>query len=259
MHKIVALLPGKGLIRIFLSPVVSTCLALVLATNAQAASFSFFQGPETGGYSGGLTAHNDWLSATGEPAPDYYENFEGNDWYHGQVFDSQTTSITFGDDTQFSNVGPDSSSRARTSNGGSCDLGCASPIGTLSWRGNQGNDSTINFGADLTDYLGFWIFDIDHGASVTYTIQFADGSQESVAGAGTGNLKYRFVGFVNEHASSHFEKFWVDAPSHSRFGIDELEWGSTTPVPLPGAIFFFSSGLIGLGLAGLGFRKKNQT
>ena len=200
-------------------------LIVMFSASAYAVNFAFYEAPASSGYNpwnhaGNTGTRSTWLTAVGE-TPDYYANFEGTGWYHGRSF----SGINFGGGTSFYNVG---GSSAYSSNGGGCDLGCASPIGSFSWRGNQNAISKIDFGTP-SDYLGFYIFDIDHGQPVTYKLYFTDGTSETQIGKGTGDGSwYRFVGFINTHGSAKFSSFEVIAPSHSRYGIDELEWGVTT-------------------------------
>lgn len=238
---------------------------LLLPTPVSALNFRFFESPQEGGYatwnhSANVSTRNTWLAAAGE-TPDYYEDFEGTDWrgrpwQNGRVFDSQLTSAVFEGGARFSNVGPDKSSRAYASNGASCALGCARPIGSLSWRGHETNTSTMSFGSNPVDYLGFYIFDTDHPpvTRVTYNIQFTDGTVESIRGSNAYNNRYLFVGFLNTHASASIAKFWIGSHVTSRYGIDNIGWGkidpkptpepTPEPVPEPSSILFVSTGLL---------------
>lgn len=198
-------------------------------------NFTFFEAPQQGGYnpwnhSANTAKHNAWLAAIGE-APDYREDWEGNNWSNGKMFDSQLTPITFGGGAKFSNLGPDGSSRAYASNNANDNLGGTQPIGNLAWRGHETNTSTINFGSNLADYLGFYIFDTDHPSTkVTYNIEFSDGTRESIVGKNAYQNHYLFVGFVNTHSTAAFKKFWITSYKTSRYGIDELEW-AIAPFP----------------------------
>ncbi len=231
-----------------------------IAGSASATGFTFFEAPAVGGYlawndPGNISTHDAWLAAVGENS-DYSENFEGNGWSNGDVFDSQVTSTAFGGGATFSNVGaPDPNWYAYASDGSANALGGSRPIGNLSWRSNGNVDATINFGSGGADYLGFYIFDTDHppATKVTYNVQYTDGTIESIVGGDAYQNRYLFVGFVNNLDTASFERFWIDGVATSRYGIDELEWGSST-VPEPATMILFGIGIAGL--VGIRIRRK---
>ncbi|HHL39830.1 MAG TPA: hypothetical protein ENJ37_04940 [Deltaproteobacteria bacterium] len=234
-------------------------LVLAAAIDVHALSFTFFDSPSKYGYSAwndpaNLATRNAWLAAVGE-SPDYYQNWEGyawdgTPWYSGKLFDVvEVPTAVFGGGVTFSNAGPNRNYPAKALRGVYGQLGGAAAIGILSWRGNQTNNSTVYFGPGGADYLGFWIFDIDHGDPVTYYVHFTDGTVQQVTGQGTANRRYRFVGFVNTHPTASFSKVVINAPTHSAFGIDEMNWGSVAKIVEPPSLLVLAAGLVSAALA----------
>lgn len=192
-----------------------------------------------------------WFNATGETSPDYYENFETG-FNSGQ----NISGLTFGGGAKFYNV----NGTAAVLAGGGRKLGGSPAIGALSWSNSSFSNtsySKIDF-VTPADYLGFYIFDTDHGGTtVKYNVGFTDGTSSSVSGNRAGQNKYVFVGLVNTHPYAQFDSVSVETRSASYYGIDELEWGKTpsAPIPEPGTLLLLGSGLTGLAASRKKFRK----
>ncbi len=231
----------------FSSTAESTPLALV------------FESPQASSWTnaGIVATYNAWLTAIGE-TPDYGEDWDGkdwqgNNWVDNKLFDIQNVpTAIFTDGVTFGNIGSDSDRRAKADN----NIGSTDAIDKFGWYAHESGISTVNLSKNKADYIGFFIFDTDHGTDVTYTLKFSDGSVFNYDALGTDEDKYRFVGFVNKHPSAMISKLEIYAPDATRYGIDEVKWGRNPHdpvVPEPSSMLLLGSGLIGTALK---LRKK---
>lgn len=237
-------------------------LIILLSSPLHAAVVDVFEAPGADGYipwnhATNIATYNDWLAAVGE-TPDFKEDWDnkdwqGNSWTDGQLFDIQDVpTAVFADGVSFGNIGAQADRHAIAED----SIGSTDAIDLYGWRAHESGPATVFFNSVLgADYLGFYIFDTDHGATVDYKITFSDSSVFLYSALATEEEHYRFVGFVNRHATAKFTKFEVFADDATRYGIDELEWGRINGgqvIPEPATLI-----LISLGLLALPFRRKS--
>jgi len=229
----------------------------LLSSTAESALLTVYESEQSGNpNSAGIVAtYNAWLAAIGE-TPDFGEDWDGLDpwgdpWVDEKIFDFQSDpTAIFADGVTFKNVGAaDADKIAQTDD----DPGSTDAIGAFAWDGHEDYVSRMIF-PNGADYVGFFIFDTDHGSDATYTVRFSDNQVFTYDGAGTDQDKYRFIGLVNNNPSGSISRLDIDAPKGSHYGIDEVQWGRRDPgqVPEPASILLTSMGLLGLA----GFRKR---
>jgi hypothetical protein len=219
------------------------------------------------------TAYDAWVTSVFTrhgilPGDFFSEDFDGPGWTHNQVFDSQEApggapviadGVTISNDLPDALAGPPDSlplvaGRAEEPAKADHSPGSAPAIDRLAWEARDEFDddvdgipeATIDFSANKTDFLGFYVFDASKQG--TFNLQYTDGTIFSFIAAktenqnGAGDGFYRFIGFINTHPTAQINRFWV-TNGGSRYGIDEIEWGrGGHEVPEPGALWLLSVG-----------------
>ncbi len=233
---------------------VAMLLAFCFATQGFAVPVDVYEGPDPGykpwNHPANVAAYNAWRAAIVE-MPDFREDWEGNDelgaaWVDNRVFDVlfvDTTGV-FPDAVSFSN-GPATSKKAQTDT----DPGSTDALDTLAWDAHEDDTARMNL-PNGADYIGFYIFDIDHGTDVFYKLEFTDNSVFTYEGLTQPDNEgyYRFVGFVNTHPTAQFKRLGILASGGSHYGVDNIEWGrrDSHSVPEPTTLLLLGSGVLTL-------------
>jgi hypothetical protein len=248
---------------------------------AMAVDFEFFESPSDDGLTPwnhplNIATYDAWRARVIDlygPTPSWFgEDWDGlapwgDPWEDDDIFDIQDVpGAVFIDGVTFSNDLPEVPGRADRNAEAENTPGSSPAIDSFAWQAEDTDgQALIDFSTNLTDFLGFFIFDAgaDDDDPITYNVQFSDdvGVQQVIGKETKGQFTeggvlmghYRFVGFVNTHPTAHIERFWVVAEDASRYGIDELEWGRPgIEVPAPATLWLLS---VGVGFLLLGRRR----
>jgi hypothetical protein len=209
----------------------------VLSTSLNAAMITF-NSPNA---SDASSTRDAWLSATGVIAPQYLVDFETG------FTDNQNVSGLTGLFPGGLVIRDTSVAGLAMIEGTAGGIGGSNPVGSYALEQNEAPYLELDFSSNPVDYIGFR--DIDHtGTSITVTFVGGSTSLFTIETTTTSGNSAEFTGiFRNDMPKITLVQ--MDSSGDGSWAIDNLEYGASA-VPVPAAIWLFSSGLIGLiGLA----------
>lgn len=204
----------------------------LLATSQAPAALLTFNSANPGE---NVTTRDAWLSAIGINAPaftiDFETGFAADQNISGLI---QIGGLTI-NDTSAANA-------ARVSAG---PFGGSNPVGQFALGHNEAAFLEFDFSSAPIDYFGFK--DIDH-AGTNGIVTFVGGATENISfeTTATSGDSAEFIGLYRNDMPK-ITLIQLNATGDNSWAVDDLEFGA--PVPVPGALYLFLSGVAGLVLS----------
>jgi len=230
---------GILMVRKILCRCISSLAILLLASGAQAALLTFDSDDSSDDTADNATERAAWLTAIVE-TPDFSADFES-----GCVDGATITDLGGGLTLD----------RDGTVESGAGSVDGSDPVDNCALEFNNLDptvDLVMNFAAPV-NYVAF--ADIDHMAAIV-TLTFADFSNDIIAIDATDDAdnSAEFFGLYSDDKLITSIAIDISTPP-GEWALDDIEWGATSQViPVPGAVWLFTSGL---GLLGWVWRRKS--
>ncbi len=183
---------------------------------------------------------NAWLASAGVASPQFFVDFESG------FSDEQNISGQSGLFPAGLVVTDTSSAGSAVIEGTAGGLGGSNPIGGFAVRQNEQPYLVLDFSLNPVDYLAFR--DIDH-TGTTVLVTFVGGATDSftLETTGASGNSAEFAGIV-ANDMPQISMIQLDASGDNKWGIDNIEFGGVSAVPIPAAAWLFGSALLGLGV-----------
>lgn len=119
--------------------------------------------------------------------------------------------------------------------------------GGSQYLGTSGDTETFNF-TDPTNSFGTWITGIQTVFTAALTINFDDGTSETLAIPVNTNGGAEFFGFTDTASFASVTLTDTSNQGTDAWGIDDTTYNTpaTTPIPEPSSLFLLGSGVLGL-------------
>lgn len=218
-------------------------LVIGLSSNLQAGILTFLSTAPANN----ATTRASWLAAIGISSPEFLVDFESG-FTDGQNIGGQSGLFPAGLVIDNSGTGI---VQIETSSGG---IGGSNPIGTAAVRHNESAYLELDFSANPVGYVGF--YSIDHGAT-NVIVTFEGGGTESFSldATGVSGNTAEFGGiFRNDQPRITLVQF--DATGDGNWGLDNIEYGDTAPVPEPSSCVLLT--LAGALFGGYRFHRRGR-
>jgi len=215
--------------RILLALIIFCCSA-----SAQAATV-VFNAPT---FADNAATRSAWLSAIGIAGPQYFEDFEDTGTFVAGANISGMSSLLPG------GLVISQPSGMVTVVSGAGSIGGGNPFGAQAVTMDQIVSLTFDFSASPVDYFGFYTADHVGGLNII-SLGFAGGGSEGGLDIGGTASSGDSMEFWGVHSPGNpIDQITIQMTNGSGlWGMDNLQFGNTTTVPVPAAAWLFASGL----------------